>query len=75
MKRTQRDRNAFFARARSLKAQCQQILNDCAHWNEHVRQPGEDPIDGDPDGSLLSCIAYCDGILSGDVYVAPAEER
>jgi hypothetical protein len=63
-------REDFLVRARHIKADCEQILTDCASWNENGRKPGEEPIEPDPDGSLRSAIAYCDGILNGEVYVA-----
>lgn len=64
-------REDFFTRARASKAEMEQIFIDCAYWNEHVRKPHETPIDPDPDGALVTALAYVDGILSGDVYIAP----
>jgi hypothetical protein len=52
---------SFFSRARTLKREIEQQFNDCAHWNR--LHPKEEPIDPDPDGSLASCLAYCDGIF------------
>lgn len=64
-------RESFFVRARRIKAEVEQIFRDAAYWNQYVRAPDQEPIDPDPDGALLSLIAYCDGILNGDVYIAP----
>ena len=62
-------RKSFFVRARKLKAEIEQQFLDADHWNRS--HPEEEPIDIDPDGALRSCLAYCDGILNGEVYIAP----
>jgi hypothetical protein len=74
---TMTERERLFARARRTKAEIEQIFTDCALWNEHstARKNGAAPIDPDPDGSLTIALAYVNGILSGDVYVAPETRR
>jgi hypothetical protein len=64
-------RAGIIAQAKRMKREIELDLNTIAHWNEHVRKPDEDPIDPDPDGVYASCLAYCNGILNGDVYLAP----
>ena len=64
-------REDIFARARSIKTTIASIRADVASWNKNGRKPSEEPIDPDPDGTLATLDAYCDGILNGEVYVAP----
>ena len=68
-------RAGLIARARRMKLEIELDLNTIAHWNAHVRRPDEDPIDPDPDGSYAMCLAYCNGILNGEVYLAPEKPR
>lgn len=69
------DRESFFRRAKRIKADIEQMFLDCDHWNRHVRVKSEDPIDPDPDGALQSALAYLDGVLNGEVYIAPDRSR
>jgi hypothetical protein len=46
------DLQRIIANARTLRANVEQILTDCAWWNENARRPTEAPIDPDPDGEL-----------------------
>lgn len=51
---------------RLIRAEIQQIFVDAAHWNEHVRQPHEEPVDPDPDGRLQRCLDYIDAVVAGE---------
>lgn len=64
-------RAAILAEADRIARDIRQIFTDCASWNENVRKPHEAPIDPDPDGALACALAHCDGLLNGDVYLAP----
>lgn len=44
----------------------QSIIDDCAHWNQHVRKPDEEPIDADPDGRMQRTIAAVNEALAID---------
>ncbi len=39
-------------RAMKLRVEIEQIFTDAASWNDNARQPGDEPIDADPDGKL-----------------------
>lgn len=67
------ERERLFQRARTLKGDIEQVFTDTAAWNDLARKPGEAPIDPDPDGTLACLLAYVNGILSGEVYVAPEQ--
>lgn len=61
---TDRVRHAdVVTRAIRLRSEMRQIFTDVAHWNEHVREPHEAPIDPDPDGELTELIAAIDKLL------------
>ncbi len=62
-------RESFFVRAQQNKAEIEELFATMEHWNR--THPEEEPIDVDPDGALRSALAYYNGILNGDVYIAP----
>lgn len=62
-----RERQALIGRAATLRANVRQILNDVDSWNDNARQPGEAPIDADPDGLLRRLLAALDAFLDGEV--------
>lgn len=68
-------RSGLIARAKHMKREIELDLNTVAHWNEHVRKPDEEPIDPDPDGTYAMCLAYVNGILNGEVYLAPEKGK
>ncbi len=55
------ERERLFAEARRLKGQIEQRFAEA----EAVH------LDADPDGALTVALAYVNGLLNGDVYVAP----
>jgi hypothetical protein len=61
------ERQRLIDRHIALRLEIQGIFNDCAHWNEHVRQPHEAPIDPDPDGQLRKVADDIDAMLKREV--------
>jgi hypothetical protein len=55
-------------RVREARQRIAQFFLDVAHWNAHVRKPGEAPIDPDPDGDLALIAAHYDRILKNDTH-------
>lgn len=54
------ERAKLVARVIDLRSECRQIFTDAEHWNEHVRKPEEEPVDPDPDGTLVLLIEKLD---------------
>lgn len=67
------ERERILAEAKRIKREIEIDLNTIAYWNAHVRRPDEAPIEPDPNGTMRSCLAYCDGILNGDVHLRPED--
>jgi hypothetical protein len=57
-------REQIIERAKTIRAEAQQIITDCEHWNAQVRKPHESVINPDPDGQLAKIIAGIDRGLS-----------
>jgi hypothetical protein len=53
-------------KVRKARQEVAQIFLDCEHWNTHVRQPHEPPVDPDPDGDLRLLGEFYDRILKND---------
>jgi hypothetical protein len=64
-------RRALLARARRIRADVQAIFDDAAYWNEHVRPPGEAPIDPDPEGDMRLILDGIDRMLTNDKGFGP----
>lgn len=58
------ERQRIVRRFRGLRRQLEIDFNTLAHWNEHVRQPGEEPIDPDPE--LRRLATAIDEFLAND---------
>lgn len=43
------ERGEIIRKAKRIRAECIQILNDAEYWNSNVRKPYERLIDPDPD--------------------------
>lgn len=58
----------LIAQASHNLAEIDQIFLDVAHWNAHVRQAHEPPIDPDPDGQLEQFRVYYRTLIAQAVY-------
>lgn len=60
------EREILVEKMRKARQEIAQIFLDCEHWNTHVRQQHEPPIDPDPDGDLRLLGAFYDRLLKND---------
>lgn len=68
-RRIERDR--IVGNAKRTRAKIEELFVDAAYWNEHVRQPTEEPIDPDPDGVLRRLADGLDRMLADDTGEGP----
>lgn len=66
-----RERERLLNEARRIRDNVQGIFDDVAHWNAHVRQPDEEPIDPDPTGEMRMILDGIDRMLANDKGAGP----
>lgn len=57
-------RAKIIERAVELRNEIRGIFSDVEHWNNAVRQPGEEPLDADPDGLLRALLVKLDAQIA-----------
>jgi antitoxin component HigA of HigAB toxin-antitoxin module len=71
-------RKQIVANARRQLEEIKELLADTEHWNTHVRQPHEEPIDPDPDGAVSRIRSGLESLLVSHLVMQshlPAPER
>ncbi len=68
-----KQRHEIINEALRIRAEMQQIFNDCEHWNAHVRQPSVVPINPDPDGQMGRFIRSIDAGLQKELLCVHIE--